>query len=79
MAEYHVGCGITAIFAGTLSKNYNMWLHKSDVTKEALSAVALYLMEQKETVDFEYDGKQYRLAVTEIKSESEVKDDTDSN
>jgi hypothetical protein len=79
MAEYHVGCGITAIFAGTLNKKGNMWLRKSNVTDEAFSAVAVYLMEHKETVDFEYDGKQYRLAVTEIKSESEVKDDTDSN
>lgn len=71
MAEYHVGCGITAIFAGTLNKRGNMWLHKSDVTDEALSAAAQYLLEHCESMNFTYEGKQYRLAVTEIKAESE--------
>jgi hypothetical protein len=71
MAEYHVGCGITAIWAGTLNKKGNMWLHKSDVTKEAFSAVAQYCVEQNEAMNFDYGGKRYRLEVTEIKSESE--------
>lgn len=71
MAEYHVGCGITAIFAGTLNKKGNMWLHKSDVTDEALSATAQYLLEHCESMSFTYEGKQYRLAVIEIKAESE--------
>lgn len=39
MAEYHVGCGIAGIYAGTLNKKGDMWLHKSDVTKEAINAV----------------------------------------
>lgn len=73
MAEYHVGCGITAIFAGTLNKQGNMWLHKSDVTKEAFNAVAQYCLENNEVMNFDYKGKRYRLAVTEIKAESEEK------
>lgn len=39
MPEYHVGCGITGIFAGTLNKKGDMWLHKSNVTDEAIDAV----------------------------------------
>ena len=38
MAEYHVGCGLAGIYAGTL-KNNNEWKNKSDVTDEALCAV----------------------------------------
>ena len=71
MANYHVGCGITGIFAGTLNKQGNMWLHKSDVTKEAFNAVAQYCLENNEAMNFDYKGKRYRLAVTEIKAESE--------
>ena len=71
MAEYHVGCGITAIYAGTLNKKGNMWLHKSDVTNEAFSAVAQYCVEHNEAMNFDYGGKRYRLEVTKIKSESE--------
>lgn len=43
MAEYHVGCGLAGIYAGILKKNGKEWLHKSNVTREALSAVAQYL------------------------------------
>ncbi len=63
MANYHVGCGITGIYAGTLNKAGNMWVNKSDVTDEAIKAVAQYLLENKEALDFTYQGKQYRLAV----------------
>lgn len=65
MSEYHVGCGITAIWAGTLNKKGNMWLHKSDVTREAFSAVAQYCLEHNEAMEFDYEGKRYRLEVTE--------------
>ena len=71
MANYHVGCGITGIFAGTLNKKGNMWLHKSDVTNEAFNAVAQYCLEHDEAMNFNYNGKRYRLAVTEIKAEGE--------
>jgi len=39
MPEYHVGCGLAGIYAGTLKKNGNEWLHKSNVTDEAIEAV----------------------------------------
>ena len=71
MAEYHVGCGITAIFAGTLNKKGNMWLHKADVTNEAFDAVAQYCLEHNEAMNFNYKGKKYRLCVEEIKAERE--------
>ena len=71
MAEYHVGCGAFAIYAGTLNKKGNKWLHKSDVTSEAFDAVAQYCLEHNVAMNFDYEGKSYRLAVTEIKAESE--------
>lgn len=71
MAEYHVGCGLTAIYAGTLNKKGNMWLNKSDVTNEAFDAVAQYCLDHNKAMYFNYKGKRYRLAVTEIKPESE--------
>lgn len=44
MADYHVGCGITGIFAGTLnSRNKNLWQNKSSVTDEAIDAVRDYM------------------------------------
>lgn len=63
MANYHVGCGITSIFAGTLNKNKTMWLNKSDVTEEAVCAVAQFLLEHEQTLVFDYQGKHYRLVV----------------
>ena len=69
MANYHVGCGITAIYAGTLNKKGDMWVNKSDVTEEACSAVAQYLLQHNEIMEFNYRGKRYRLAVTEAESE----------
>lgn len=69
MVEYHVGCGITAIFAGTLNKKGDKWLNKSVVTDEAFSAVAQYCLEHNEAMNFNYNGKRYRLSVSEIKAE----------
>lgn len=69
MAEYHVGCGIAGIYAGTLNKKGDRWLHKSDVTDEALIAVAQYFLEHDEAFEFDYRGKRYRMAVSEIESE----------
>ncbi len=71
MANYHVGCGITRIFAGTLNKKGDMWVNKSDVTDEAVSAVAQYLLENEKKLRFEYHGKKYVLAVSEVGSEAE--------
>ena len=45
MPEYHVGCGVFGIYAGTLnSKNKSMWKTKSEVTDEALCAVRDYMV-----------------------------------
>lgn len=70
MAEYHVGCGAFAIYAGTLNKGGNLWRTKSEVTEEAINAVALYLLENEEAVEFKYKGNSYRLEVT-IQKETE--------
>lgn len=68
MANYHVGCGITGIFAGTLNKTGNMWNNKSDVTDEAIRAVAQYLLENKEMLQFKYKEQEYTLAVSPAKN-----------
>ena len=65
MAEYHVGCGLFEIYAGTLNKSGDTWKDKSVVTDEAISAVALYLLDKD--LCFDYEGKKYRLTVTERK------------
>ena len=71
MAEYHVGCGMTKIYAGTLNKQGNLWTRKSDVTDEAISAVAQFLLEHEEAMNFNYRGKRYRLAVEPQESEAD--------
>lgn len=76
--EYHVGCGITAIYAGVLNKNKNMWLRKSDVTMEAFAAVAQYCIEHGEALTFEYEGKKCKLSVSEDKTESEEETNEDN-
>lgn len=66
MAEYHVGCGAFAIYAGTLnSRNKSLWQNKSEVTDEACCAVAQYLLQEDKSVKFKYNGKPYRLCVIE--------------
>lgn len=65
MAEYHVGCGAFGIYAGTLnSKNKSLWQNKSEVTNEAVSAVAQYLIQEDKSLLFNYKGWRYRLSVT---------------
>lgn len=70
MAKYHVGCGIIGIYAGTLNKKGDTWTRKSDVTDEAIIAVAQFLLEHEEAMVFNYQGKKYRLAVEQAESES---------
>lgn len=66
MAEYHVGCGITGIFAGTVNKKGNMWINKSDVTQEVLNAAFDYLfVNEKETIAT-VDGKSYAMRIVPI-------------
>lgn len=42
MPQYHVGCGIAGIYAGTISKP-GAWKVKNEVTNEAICAVADYI------------------------------------
>lgn len=66
MAEYHVGCGAFGIYAGTLKPNGIEWRNKSDVTDEAISATAQYLLQHDESMEFTYKDKRYRLGVAEV-------------
>ena len=66
MTQYHVGCGITAIWAGTLNKKGDMWRNKSDVTDEACSAVAQYFLLNDRSMTFTYHGKRYKMKVEEV-------------
>lgn len=61
MAEYHVGCGLAGIYAGTLNKQGTEWLTKSEVTEEARQAVILYEKDRlksekrlKETIEYTF-------------------------
>lgn len=44
MAEYHVGSGLFAIYAGTLNKDKTMWKNKTECTDEAIEAVRDYMV-----------------------------------
>ena len=65
MAEYHVGCGLFGIYAGTL-KNHNEWRNKSEVTSEALDSVAQYLLTNHKELRFTHDDVRYVMRVEEI-------------
>lgn len=68
MAEYHVGCGLFGIYAGTLEpRNKSLWRNKSDVIIEVLSASAQYLLEQAKEFRFNFHGKRYVMLVDELK------------
>jgi len=71
MAEYHVGCGAFGIYAGTLNKKGDMWTRKSDVTDEALDAVAEYLFKTGTRMYFTYKDKRYVLNIA-VGSESDA-------
>lgn len=66
MADYHVGCGIAGIYAGTLKKSNDRWLNKSCVTNEALSAVAQYLLFADKEYRFNYNDKWYAMRIEVI-------------
>lgn len=74
MTQYHVGCGLAGIYAGTYKKGLrNKWLHKSDVTSEAIKAVATYMYSQipEDSTEIAYhfkmgDGKVMRMKVEVI-------------
>lgn len=49
MAEYHVGCGLQWIYAGTMNREKTDWANKSEVTQEAYAAVFQHVKEDMET------------------------------
>ena len=65
MPDYHVGCGIGGIYAGTMKKSGEEWLTKSEVTKEAELAVAGWLLSSKKEFCFRYMGKNYVMRIEE--------------
>lgn len=77
MAEYHVGCGMFGIYAGTLNKrNKEVWKDKTECTNEAIEAVRDYMainilkgygLESKKTGAYEWglvDGRKVELRIT---------------
>ena len=83
MAEYHVGCGIAGIYAGTLNKGKSAWQNKTEVTDEAISAVRDYMVQEllggldcskATTSGYEWtlkDGRVVELRVTVKEKEEE--------
>lgn len=73
MPEYHVGVGLLGtIYAGTLEpRNKLKWRNKSDVTEEALSAVAQYLLFEGKEFRFKCGTKWHVLRVEDIEAEGE--------
>lgn len=48
MPEYHVGCGLHWIYAGTMNRGRTDWANKSEVTQEAYAAVFQHIKERIE-------------------------------
>ena len=65
MAEYHVGCGFAGIYAGTINPKSETWRNKSDVTHEALCAVAQYLLFGGKEFNFQHKGQWYVMRIEE--------------
>ena len=66
MANYHVGCGIAGIYAGTLNKKGDMWTNKSDVTQEVLNCAFEYLYSNEKEIRATIDGKRYVMRIVPI-------------
>ena len=71
MAEYHVGCGIAGIYAGTLKSNGYVWRNKSDVTHEALCAVAQHLLFNGIEFRFKHKDQWYVMRIEEFEEGAE--------
>lgn len=63
--KYFVGCGLFGIYAGVLKPNGKEWKEKTNVTMDAMSCVAQYLLENNKEFHVEYDDKKYVLKVVE--------------
>lgn len=72
MAEYHVGCGAFGIYAGTLMpKNKGMWRNKSEVTHEALCAVAQHLLFNGIEFRFQHKGEWYVMHIDKMEEDND--------
>ncbi|MBQ6482728.1 MAG: hypothetical protein IJI45_16590 [Anaerolineaceae bacterium] len=69
MAEYHVGCGSFGIYAGTLDKSKAAWRNKSDVTHEALCAVAQHLLFNGVEFRFQHKNQWYVMKIEQLGEE----------
>lgn len=73
MSNYHVGCGLAGIYAGTWktekdsNDGFHEWKNKSLITDEAIHAVMTYLLPKKGEVATakvtHSNGKTVRLTV----------------
>lgn len=63
--KYSIGCGLAGIYAGVLKPNGEEWKEKTDVTKDALAAVAQHLIDFNTEFRFTYKGKNMVLKVVE--------------
>lgn len=68
MAEYHVGCGLFGIYAGTLNKKGDMWINKSDVTEEVLDSTFQYLFTNEKVFIAKVKDKEYVMKIEEKES-----------
>lgn len=62
MNEYHVGCGVVGIYAGKLNEDGDTWIHKTDVTKEAIAAVTEHFMRKDNLQPGQWSGVSYNRA-----------------
>ena len=76
MAEYHVVCGIAGIYAGIHTQKFNndlssdKWRNKSDVTHEALCAVAQHLLFNGQEFRFMHKNQWYVMRIEEFEERS---------
>ena len=71
MNEFHVGYGLFGIYAGLIKKNGTEWKSKTDVTKEAIDAVAGYLVLNDVEVRFTHKDKKYVMKVEECDADGQ--------
>ena len=69
--KYHVGLGVFGIFAGILKNGEKEWKDRSEVTKEAIDAVAFFLLFTGKECRFEWQGKKYVMRVEEYQEDSD--------
>lgn len=61
--KYSIGCGLFGIYAGVLKPNGIEWKNKTDVTLDAMGAVAQHLIDHNTEFRFEYKGRNMVLKV----------------